>query len=88
MLCGKIEDSFSTVFRQVVLTRFELSLHRARREEGELAPARLSVRHTHWSGEGLGFRANWQIIPNFDHAAKLLEVLAGGRPLNSKKVLD
>jgi oligoendopeptidase F len=40
MLCGKIEDAFATVFRQVVLTRFEQSLHRARKEQGELsAPA-------------------------------------------------
>ena len=36
MLCSKIEDSFATVFRQVVLTRFEQALHRARRERGEL----------------------------------------------------
>jgi len=36
MLCSKIEDGFATVFRQVVLTRFEQSLHQARREKGEL----------------------------------------------------
>ncbi len=35
MLCSKIEDGFATVFRQVVLTRFEQALHRARREQGE-----------------------------------------------------
>lgn len=38
MLCGKIEDAFATVFRQVVLTRFEQSLHAARAGEGELSP--------------------------------------------------
>ncbi|MCI0640564.1 MAG: M3 family oligoendopeptidase [Gemmataceae bacterium] len=37
MLCSKIEDAFATVFRQVVLTRFELDLHRARKEQGELS---------------------------------------------------
>jgi oligoendopeptidase F len=37
MLCSKIEDGFATVFRQVVLTRFEQLLHKARREQGELA---------------------------------------------------
>ena len=37
MLCSKIEDAFATVFRQVVLTRFEQSLHTARREQGELS---------------------------------------------------
>src|SRR5206468_3785924 len=36
MLCSKIEDAFATVFRQVVLTRFEQLLHQARREKGEL----------------------------------------------------
>ncbi|MHC5538393.1 M3 family oligoendopeptidase [Singulisphaera rosea] len=43
LLCGKIEDSFATVFRQVVLTRFEQALHRARREEGELATERINA---------------------------------------------
>jgi oligoendopeptidase F len=37
MLCGKIEDAFATVFRQVVLTRFEQSLHASRQEHGELS---------------------------------------------------
>ena len=36
-LCGKIEDAFATVFRQVVLTRFEQSLHAARADAGELS---------------------------------------------------
>lgn len=37
MLCSKIEDAFATVFRQVVLTRFEQALHRTRKEQGELS---------------------------------------------------
>jgi oligoendopeptidase F len=37
LLCSKIEDAFATVFRQVVLTRFEQLLHKARQEQGELA---------------------------------------------------
>ncbi len=36
MLCSKIEDGFATVFRQVVLTRFEQTLHAARHDRGEL----------------------------------------------------
>jgi oligoendopeptidase F len=43
LLCSKIEDAFATVFRQVVLTRFEQSLHRARRDEGELAFDRINT---------------------------------------------
>lgn len=42
LLCGKIEDSFATVFRQVVLTRFEQALHQARRQEGELTTGRIN----------------------------------------------
>lgn len=36
LVCSKLEDIFATVFRQVVLTRFEESLHTVRRERGEL----------------------------------------------------
>jgi oligoendopeptidase F len=42
MLCSKIEDGFATVFRQVVLTRFEQSLHKSRREQGELTTERIN----------------------------------------------
>ncbi|MCS7045172.1 MAG: M3 family oligoendopeptidase [Gemmataceae bacterium] len=37
LLCSKIEDAFATVFRQVVLTRFEQRLHDARARQGELS---------------------------------------------------
>jgi len=37
MLCGKIEDAFATVFRQVVLTQFEQRLHQERKDKGELS---------------------------------------------------
>jgi oligoendopeptidase F len=37
LLCSKIEDGFATVFRQVVLTRFEQKVHKARHEQGELS---------------------------------------------------
>jgi oligoendopeptidase F len=43
LLCSKIEDSFATVFRQVVLTRFEQALHRARREQGELTTGQINA---------------------------------------------
>jgi oligoendopeptidase F len=42
MLCSKIEDGFATVFRQVVLTRFEQSIHRARHDDGELSTDRIN----------------------------------------------
>jgi oligoendopeptidase F len=42
LLCGKLEDAFATVFRQVAMTRFEQSLHAARRAEGELPLPRVN----------------------------------------------
>ena len=43
LLCGKIEDSFATVFRQATMFRFEQAAHRARREEGELTTERYNA---------------------------------------------
>jgi oligoendopeptidase F len=43
LLCGKIEDAFATVFRQVAMTRFEESLHSERRSEGELPMERMNA---------------------------------------------
>jgi oligoendopeptidase F len=42
LLCGKIEDGFATVFRQVVLTRFEQSLYEARQAQGELTTEQIN----------------------------------------------
>jgi putative lipoic acid-binding regulatory protein len=42
LLCSKIEDGFATVFRQIVLTRFEQALHKARREQGELTTEQIN----------------------------------------------
>lgn len=42
LLCGKLEDSFATIFRQIVLTRFEQKLHEARRAQGELTAAQIN----------------------------------------------
>lgn len=42
LLCGKLEDAFATVFRQVAMTRFEEKVHAARRSEGELALERFN----------------------------------------------
>jgi oligoendopeptidase F len=37
LLCGQVEDAFSTVFRQVAFNRYEDACHTARRTEGELS---------------------------------------------------
>jgi oligoendopeptidase F len=76
LLCGKLEDAFATVFRQVAMTRFEETLHAARRSEGELPVERVN---------GLWMEANrpvfgdsvtlgddygwwWLYIPHFVHS--------------------
>jgi oligoendopeptidase F len=41
LLCGQVEDAFSTVFRQVAMNRYEDACHTARRLEGELAVEQL-----------------------------------------------
>ncbi len=38
ILCGKIEDSFATVFRQIMMVRFERKFHEHRRQKGEVTP--------------------------------------------------
>jgi oligoendopeptidase F len=77
LLCGKLEDSFATVFRQVVLTRFEQKMHKARKEEGELSSERFN---TLWAeanqpmfGDSVNLSENygywWSYIGHFIHVA-------------------
>jgi oligoendopeptidase F len=76
MLCSKIEDGFATVFRQVVLTRFEQLLHRARREQGEQATEQVNAlwleanRPMHGDVVRLsdGYGWWWSYIGHFIHA--------------------
>jgi len=75
LLCGKIEDTIATVFRQIALTRFEQRLHDARRNEGELSRERIC---TLWQGINAAlygdavtltddYRWWWSYIPHFVH---------------------
>ncbi|MGI9430588.1 MAG: M3 family oligoendopeptidase [Myxococcota bacterium] len=75
LLCGKLEDAFATVFRQVAMTRFEQTLHAARREEGELAPDRVGELWMQANQEMFGnsveltedYTSWWLYIPHFVH---------------------
>lgn len=60
LICNRLEDSFATVFRQVVMTRFEEALHRDRKE-GELSTERM---------DDLWFEAN---APMHGDAVKLTQ---------------
>jgi len=76
LLCGKLEDAFATVFRQVVMTRFEETLHAARRSEGELAIPRIGElwmeANRPMFGDAVVLRDDyewwWLYIPHFVHS--------------------
>ena len=76
LLCGKIEDAFATVFRQVAMTRFEQALHAARREEGELAIPRVNelwlAANRPMFGDSVALSEDygwwWLYIPHFVHS--------------------
>jgi oligoendopeptidase F len=76
LLCGKLEDAFATVFRQVAMTRFEASLHAARRAEGELPLERINAlwmeanRPMFGNSVELGddYAWWWLYIPHFVHS--------------------
>ena len=75
LLTGKIEDAFATVFRPVVLCRFERLVHENRSESGELETDRISElwmqanRPMH--GDTVTLTDNyaiwWSYIPHFIH---------------------
>jgi len=76
LLCGKLEDAFATVFRQVAMTCFEKSLHAARRSEGELPIERISTLWMEANRPMFGDSVHlsddyawwWLYIPHFVHS--------------------
>lgn len=76
LLCGKIDDNFATVFRQIVMTDFELQAHEAGLKDGELSEEAFN---TFWIesnakmyGDGVTltehYRHGWKYIPHFVHS--------------------
>lgn len=72
LLCNRIEDIFSTIFRQNVLTRFEQAAVAAR-SQGRLTPAQLGIcwREANQPYYGAtveqtaGYELGWSYIPHF-----------------------
>jgi oligoendopeptidase F len=76
LLCSKLEDIFATVFRQVVLTRFEEKLHYGRRNEGEITADRINELWIEANKPMFGNSVEltedygwwWMYIPHFIHS--------------------
>ncbi|MBP8972989.1 MAG: M3 family oligoendopeptidase [Anaerolineae bacterium] len=89
MLAQKIEDSFSTIFRQIAMNRFEQGMHTARREEGELTSERLSAiwieTQRAMFGDSVELTDNyalwWSYIPHFLHTPGYVYAYAFGELL-------
>ena len=89
LLASKIEDSFATVFRQIVMHRFEESAHAARRTEGELPAERLSElwieANAPMHGDAVtltdDYRSWWSYIPHFVHSPFYVYAYAFGELL-------
>ena len=76
LMCGKLEDIFATVFRQVVLTNFEEKLHTSRRELGELPKEKINEIWMETNKAMYGksvelsdsYKIWWMYIPHFIHS--------------------
>jgi oligoendopeptidase F len=75
LLCARIEDTIATVFRQNVLTRFEMAAH-ARRRQGPLTADELGelwwAENAKLYGDAVemipAYRWGWSYIPHFVHS--------------------
>ncbi|MBI2094609.1 MAG: hypothetical protein HYT89_00375 [Candidatus Omnitrophica bacterium] len=75
LICGKIDDNFATVFRQIAMTDFELAAHQAGLAGGELSSRTLENLWMKTSAEMVGdsvtltehYRHGWKYIPHFIH---------------------
>lgn len=89
MLAQKIEDSFSTIFRQISMNRFEHGMHTARREEGELTSERLGAiwleTQRAMFGDSVEMTDNyglwWSYVPHFLHTPGYVYAYAFGELL-------
>ncbi|MBI2793896.1 MAG: M3 family oligoendopeptidase [Ignavibacteria bacterium] len=89
MLMGKIDDIVSTVYRQIMLNRFEDAMHTARRSTGELSVENmcdiwLKTQHEQY-GDSItltdGYRYWWSYISHFMHVPGYVYAYAYGELL-------
>jgi len=76
LLCGKIDDNFATVYRQICMTDFELMSHEAGLTQGEISSDKFSDFWIKANSEFYGksviltenYRHGWKYIPHFIHS--------------------
>ncbi len=89
ILCGKLEDIFATVFRQISMNRFEDAVHNERRTKGEIDAERLSDLWMETQRAMFGnsvtlldhYRIWWSYIPHFVHTPGYVYAYAFGELL-------
>lgn len=89
LLCGKIDDSIATVFRQISMNRFENAIHTTRREKGELTTQQFRElwmeTQTALYGESVKLSDDyglwWCYIPHFLHSPGYVYAYAFGELL-------
>jgi oligoendopeptidase F len=89
LLCGKLEDIFATVFRQISMNRFEEAVHTRRREHGELDTETISDLWMDTQKPMFGdsvilmdhYRIWWSYIPHFLHSPGYVYAYAFGELL-------
>lgn len=89
LLCGKLEDIFATVFRQISMNRFEDAAHTRRREHGELDTETLCEIWMETQKAMFGdsvtlmshYRIWWSYIPHFVHSPGYVYAYAFGELL-------
>lgn len=76
LLCGKIDDNFATVYRQICMTDFELMSHETGLSQGEISSDQFSDFWIKANSEFYGksvtltenYRHGWKYIPHFIHS--------------------
>ena len=76
LICSKLEDIFATVFRQIVMTNFEISIHNRRKLGGELASEEFDKFWVNANKKMFGksikiseyYKNWWMYIPHFIHS--------------------
>jgi oligoendopeptidase F len=76
LICGKIDDNFATVYRQIAMTDFEMMAHEMSGQQGELSEGDLNGLWLKANADMYGdsviltdaYQHGWKYIPHFVHS--------------------